>query len=104
MKRKSVLLALLLVSARLDAQIYEAPKPISESTLLIANSIIGATTAGIYRAITHKSILPGVARGAVAGAGVYAGKRLIGNGQAGYWWLGREVSSVASSEISNAGL
>jgi len=45
-----------------------------------------------------------MARGAIAGAAVFAGKRLIGIGRPAYWWLGRELSSVAASEVANAGL
>jgi hypothetical protein len=100
----AVLISLSLTAPALDAQTFEAPKPYSEGTLLISNAVIGAATAAVTRAIGRKPIAAGAIRGAIAGAGVYAGKRLIGNGQPGYWWLGRELSAIASSEIGNAGL
>ena len=84
--------------------ISERPHKISDARLLVANTVIGAATAGIYRLIGHKPVAAGAARGAVAGAAVFAGKRLIGIGRPGYWWLGRELSSVAASEVANAGL
>jgi hypothetical protein len=99
----AVLISLSLAAPALDAQTFEAPKPYSEANLLISNAVIGAATAAVTRAIGRKPIAAGAIRGAIAGAGVYAGKRLIGNGQPGYWWLGRELSALASSEIGNAG-
>lgn len=104
LSQSALVLGFFLMSSRLDAQLYEAPQHVSDGKLLIVNSVIGATTAGIYRVLSHKPIAPGVLRGAIGGAGVYAGKRLIGNGRPGYWWLGREVSSISSAEIANAGL
>lgn len=100
----ALLLAFVLISSRLDAQLFEAPERVGDGKLLIINSAIGAATAGVYRVLSHKPIAMGIVRGAIGGAGVYAGKRLIGNGRPGYWWLGREVSSISSSEIANAGL
>jgi hypothetical protein len=104
---KRFILAAVLISLSspaLGAQTFEAPRPYSEANLLISNAVIGAATAVVTRAIGRKPIAAGAIRGAIAGAGVYAGKRLIGNGQPGYWWLGRELSAIASSEIGNAGL
>lgn len=100
----AVLISLSLTAPALGAQTFEAPQPYSEATLLISNAVIGAATAAVTRAIGRKPIAAGAIRGAIAGAGVYAGKRLIGNGRPGYWWLGRELSAISSSEIGNAGL
>ena len=91
---------LLFCAAQASAQ---APQRLpSELQIATVNVAIGAVTAGVWRAVTHRPILPGAARGAVAGAAIFAGRRIITNAQPAYWWIGREIAAIASSEIANA--
>ena len=70
--------------------------------MLLVNAAVGGLTAGLFRSGARKSFWTGFARGAVAGTAVYAGKRLIGEGTAAGWWIGRHVASLGSSEVANA--
>ncbi|HKY97790.1 MAG TPA: hypothetical protein VJL35_08025 [Gemmatimonadaceae bacterium] len=74
----------------------------SELQIATVNVAIGAVTAGVWRAVTHRPVLGGAARGAAAGAAIFAGRRVITNARPAYWWIGREIAAIASSEISNA--
>jgi hypothetical protein len=100
------LLAVLLASAFISesgyAQVTDLPRPVGEAPMLLVNAAIGGLTAGLFRSGARKSFWTGFARGAVAGTAVYAGKRLIGEGTAAGWWIGRHVASLGSSEVANA--
>jgi hypothetical protein len=74
----------------------------SDLKIATVNVAIGALTVGVWRAVTHRPILTGAARGAAAGAAVFAGRHIITNARPGYWWLGREMAAIASSEVANA--
>ena len=94
------LVLVLFCAAQASAQ---TPHPLpSELKVATVNIAIGAVTAGVWRAVTRRPILPGAARGAAAGAAIFAGRRIVTKAQPGYWWLGREMAAIASSEIANA--
>lgn len=67
------------------------------------NVLLGAATAGVWSAAGRRSFWQGFARGAAAGAAVYAGKKLIAEGSPASWWAGRELAALGSSEVANAG-
>ena len=46
----------------------------------------------------------GLARGAIAGAVVYGGKRIIASETPLAWWAGRQLAAVGASEVANASL
>ena len=100
------LLAVLLASAFSSesgyAQVTDLPRPAGEAPMLLVNAAVGGLTAGLFRSGARKSFWTGFARGAAAGTAVYAGKRLIGEGTAAGWWIGRHVASLGSSEVANA--
>jgi hypothetical protein len=104
-KRKllAILGALLTLGPVSPLGAQKAPSKAGDGSLLIANAAIGGLTAGIYRVIAKKPLPGGIVRGVIAGAAVFGGKRLIGEGRPGYWWAGRQLTSVASSEVLNAG-
>ncbi|HEX6573535.1 MAG TPA: hypothetical protein VF042_01075 [Gemmatimonadaceae bacterium] len=96
--------ALIVISASLaGAQTESPPRDPSEAQMLTVNAAIGAVTAAAWRFVTHKPLLPGAARGAVSGLAAYGGRRMIAtSGKPLHWWIGRELSALASSEVMNA--
>ena len=94
-----------LSSAAIDAsaQNLGATEGGRELRFAIGNVAIGAATAGVWSAINHRPVARSVGRGALAGLGVFAGKRIIANGRSADWWIGRQLASIASSEVANAG-
>jgi len=84
------------------AQTDGLPQPSSMTRIAIVNVALGAVTAGTWSAVQKKSFWRGFARGGAGGAAVFAGKRLIGEGNPVSWWAGREIAALGSSEVVNA--
>jgi hypothetical protein len=98
---------LLLVVALMygGGQAYAQPVPprtASDAKLLAVNVALGGLTAGVWRVVTRKPLIGGLVRGAAAGAVVYAGKKIIAEETPLAWWGGRQIASIASSEVVNA--
>ena len=91
-----------LVSARSSAQVTQSPQPVSGATLISVNVLLGAATAGAWSVAGHRSFWRAFARGAVAGAAVSAGKKLIAEGNPPSWLAGRQLAALGSSEVVNA--
>ena len=85
-----------------SAQISEDARQTSDSRIAAVNVALGALTAGTLSAARHKSFWKGFARGGAGGAVVYAGKRLIGEGNPSSWWAGRQLAALGSSEVASA--
>ena len=100
--RTAVIIALMLVSRDVLAQNSELPQPVGNASLIMANAAIGGLTAGLWRVAARQPFWPGFLRGAGAGTAVYAGKRVIGEGNAASWWIGRHLAALGSSEVVNA--
>jgi hypothetical protein len=75
---------------------------VSGTALLAINMAIGGITAGAWRLGTGRPFWNGFARGAAAGATVFAGKRLIAEEKPWTWWAGRGVAALGSAEVRNA--
>ena len=102
--RLAVLLALTIMSKAALAQTTGGPQPIGTAQLIGMNAAIGGLTAGLWRTAARGSFWRGFTRGAAAGAVVYAGKRVVGEGSSPGWWIGRHIAALGSSEVSNAAL
>lgn len=63
---------------------------------------LGAVTAGVRAWREQRPIWRAIAGGALGGAAVYAGKRIVGTGGRGTGFLGREVVAVGASMVRNA--
>jgi len=85
------------------AQPRADPTWVGDFTVLSANVLLGAVSAGTAQKARGGSFRDGFTRGAAGGAGVYAGKRIATRHFAGAGFLGREVASVGASVIWNAG-
>lgn len=90
------LLALTCVASAGRAQHRESPGAAA------INAAIGGLTAGTWQALSGKSFWTGFGRGAGAGLTVFVGKRLIAKRSPGWWWTGRQLAAVGSSEVLNA--
>jgi len=66
------------------------------------NAAVGGLTAGAWQGLSGKSFWKGFARGAGGGIMVFAGKRLIAERSPAWWWTGRELAAIGSSEVANA--
>ena len=97
-------LAALTLAAPAAAQ-EPSPRPgwAADFTVLSANVLFGGLSAGMVQRARGGSFRDGFARGAAGGLGVYAGKRIAVGRWAGAGLLGREVASVGSSVVWNAG-
>jgi len=80
----------------------DAPRWVGEFTTLSANALIGGLTAGILQELRGASFAPAFVRGALGGAGVYAGKRIAAERFSGAGLIGRQVAAVGSSVVRNA--
>ena len=103
LKRIAAIAAFACFSRGALAQPVQQPLPAGDAQILIVNALLGGLTAGTWRAVTKRPLLAGFTRGALAGATVYAGKRMIGSGKPSGWWAGRQLAALASSEVVNAG-
>jgi hypothetical protein len=81
----------------------QQPGWVEDFTVLSANVLVGAVSAGVVQKARGGSFRDGFARGAAGGAGVYAGKRIAAERWAGAGLVGRQVASVGSSVVWNAG-
>jgi hypothetical protein len=66
------------------------------------NAAVGGLTAGAWQGLSGKSFWNGFARGAGGGIMVFAGKRIIAERSPAWWWIGRELAALGSSEVANA--
>lgn len=74
-----------------------------EAGLLSANVLLSGVTAGLVQSARGGSFSDGFTRGAAGGVGVYAGKRIAAARWTGAGLVGRQVASVGSSVVWNAG-
>jgi hypothetical protein len=74
-----------------------------ELASLGGNALLGGLSAGIMQELRGGSFRSGFARGAVGGAGIYAGKRLAAERFEGAGLIGRQVAAVGGSIVRNAG-
>jgi hypothetical protein len=81
----------------------QRPGWVGDFTVLSANVLVSAVSAGTVQKARGGSFRDGFARGAAGGVGVYAGKRIVAERWAGAGLLGRQVASVGSSVVWNAG-
>ncbi|HEY7767949.1 hypothetical protein [Longimicrobium sp.] len=97
-------LPVLLVPALARAQpAPEYPRWTGDFAVLSANALFGGVSAGLVQAARGGSFRDGFTRGAAGGAGVYAGKRIASARWGGAGLVGRQVASVGSSVVWNAG-
>ncbi|HEY0155354.1 MAG TPA: hypothetical protein VGB92_25290 [Longimicrobium sp.] len=96
-------LATLALPRLCPAQEPQRPGWVEDFTVLSANVLVGAVSAGAVQKARGGSFRDGFARGAAGGAGVYAGKRIAAERWAGAGLVGRQVASVGSSVVWNAG-
>jgi len=94
--------ALICAAPRASAQIAHAAPAAGTAQVISVNVLLGALTAGAWSAAQRRPFWPAFARGAGAGATVYLGKKLIGEGNPASWWGGRELAALGSSEVVNA--
>jgi hypothetical protein len=80
----------------------DAPRWVGEFATLSANAFLAGMTAGITQRLGGRSFGDGFVRGALGGAVVYGGKRLVVERFDGAGLLGREVAAVGSSMVRNA--
>lgn len=96
-------LATLALPTPCRAQEPQRPGWVGDFTVLSANVLVGAVSAGAVQKARGGSFRDGFARGAAGGAGVFAGKRIAAARWAGAGLVGRQVASVGSSVVWNAG-
>lgn len=75
----------------------------TDFTILSANALVGAVSAGITAWLRGEDFSDAFAWGAVGGAGSYVGKRIAAERFDGAGFLGREVAAVGHSVIANSG-
>lgn len=85
------------------AQSGENPGWTGEFAVFSGNVLLGGIAAGVAQKARGGSFSDGFTRGAGAGAGVYAGKRIAAARWPGAGLVGRQVASVGSSAVYNAG-
>jgi hypothetical protein len=76
----------------------------AEFGLLGANALVGGVTAGVAQKARGGSFRDGFARGAIGGAVVHGGKRIVVERFDGAGLLGRTVAATGSSVVRNASL
>ncbi len=98
-------LALGLAALPCPAHSQSSPNPAwtGELAVFSGNVLLGGIVAGVAQKTRGGSFSDGFTRGAGAGAGVYAGKRIAAARWPGAGLLGRQVASVGSSVVYNAG-
>lgn len=89
--------------ASMDAGGWEASGTTGELAYLSFNALTGALTAGISAKIRGRDFSDAAVRGAMGGALMYGGKRLVGSDVEFGGLLGRQVSATGTSIIRNAG-
>ena len=75
---------------------------LGQFTVLSANTLMSAVTAGLFQEIRGGSFKDGFTRGALGGAVIYTGKRVAAERFFGAGFIGREVSAVGASVVRNA--
>ncbi|MDQ3522283.1 MAG: hypothetical protein M3434_08110 [Gemmatimonadota bacterium] len=78
------------------------PRWVGDFTVLSANAAVGGITAGVIQKVRGGSFQDGFARGALGGAVVYAGKRVVIQRWDGAGLVGRQVAAVGTSVVRNA--
>jgi hypothetical protein len=81
----------------------EYPRWTGDFAVLAANALFGGVSAGLVQTARGGSFRDGFTRGAAGGVGVYAGKRIASAQWSGAGLVGRQVASVGSSVVWNAG-
>ena len=88
--------------ARAQQEKLREAKPLSEATVVGANIAIGALTAGAMRKARGGSFWKAAPHGALGGAAIYAGKRIVASNSPGAGWVGRELAALGSSVVRNS--
>ncbi|HEX8361384.1 MAG TPA: hypothetical protein VF613_14820 [Longimicrobium sp.] len=96
-------LSALVLAAPAAAQEGGRPAWVADFTVVSANVLFGGLSAGAVQKARGGSFRDGFARGAAGGLGVYAGKRIAVGRWEGAGLVGRQVASVGSSVVWNAG-
>jgi hypothetical protein len=81
----------------------QTPPWTGEFAVFSGNVLLGGIAAGVAQKARGGSFSDGFTRGAGAGAGIYAGKRIAAARWTGAGLVGRQVASVGSSVVYNAG-
>ncbi|MBX6364670.1 MAG: hypothetical protein IRZ00_12450, partial [Gemmatimonadetes bacterium] len=79
-----------------------APHWVGEFTILSANALLSAASAGVVQALRGGSFGDGFMRALPGGAAVYLGKRLAAERFDGAGLIGREVAAAGTSMVRNA--
>jgi hypothetical protein len=82
---------------------WAAPRWVGDVTFAATNALLAGMTAGVSQRLRGGQFGDGFARGAVAGAVAYAGRRIGAERFDGAGLLGRQVSAVGVSMARNAG-
>lgn len=100
-----VLAGVFLVPANSSAQVHvhEQPDWVVDMGIAGVNIVASAATAGLTAAIRGEDISRAFLRGAAGGGVVFAGKRVAVGNFDGAGLLGREMASVGTSIVRNAG-
>ncbi len=85
------------------AVIATAPHWVGEFTILSGNVLLSGVTAGVTQKLRGGSFRDGFMRGLAGGGVIYLGKRFAAERFSGAGLLGREVASVGTSMVRNAG-
>ncbi len=85
------------------AVIATAPHWVGEFTILSGNVLLSGVTAGVTQKLRGGSFRDGFMRGLAGGGVIYLGKRFAAERFSGAGLLGREVASVGTSMVHNAG-
>lgn len=85
------------------AVIATAPHWVGEFTILSGNALLSGLTAGVTQKLRGGSFRDGFLRGLAGGGVIYLGKRVAAERFSGSGLVGREVASVGTSLVRNAG-
>ncbi len=78
------------------------PRWVGHFTVLAGNATVAALTGGLLQKLRGGSFKDGFVRGALGGAVIYAGKRVVVQRFWGAGLLGREIDAVGVSVVRNA--
>ncbi len=85
------------------AVVATAPHWVGEFAILSGNALLSGVTAGVTQKLRGRSFKDGFLRGLAGGGVIYLGKRVAAERFSGAGLLGREVASVGTSMVRNAG-
>ncbi len=85
------------------AVVATAPHWVGEFAILSGNALLSGVTAGVTQKLRGGSFREGFLRGLLGGGVIYLGKRVAAEHFSGSGLVGREVASVGTSMVRNAG-